>query len=306
MATVTTPAQAGAMFRGTGVALVTPFHADGSVDYASLNKLIDHCVQGGVNYLVALGTTAETPTLTSEEKKQVLKAIIQYNGGRVPVVCGMGGNNTAEVLENLSSYDLNGVSGLLSVVPYYNKPSQEGLYQHFKTIAAATELPIILYNVPGRTVTNMLPKTAIRLAEDCPNVVAIKEASGNMAQIMELIAGKPEDFVVLSGDDNLVVPQISVGMEGVISVAANCYTEDFCNMVNAANDGDFETARKLHYKLLSGIDLLFAEGNPAGVKQVLTDMGIIENNLRLPLIPASDELAEKLGAFVKSATELVR
>lgn len=305
MATVTTPARAGAMFRGTGVALVTPFHADGSIDFAALNKLIDHCIQGGVNYLVALGTTAETPTLTSEEKKQVLKAVIKHNAGRVPVVCGMGGNNTAEVLENLSSYDLNGVDGLLSVVPYYNKPSQEGLYQHFKTIAAATELPIILYNVPGRTVTNMLPKTAIRLAQDCANVVAIKEASGNMAQIMELIAGKPDDFVVLSGDDNLVVPQIAVGMEGVISVAANCYTEEFCQMVNAANDGDFGKARNLHYKLLSGIDLLFAEGNPAGVKQVLADMGIIENNLRLPLVKASEELAERLGTFMKDALSVM-
>jgi 4-hydroxy-tetrahydrodipicolinate synthase len=288
---------AGALFRGTGVALVTPFLVDGSVDYSSLHKLIDHCIEGGVNYLVALGTTAETPTLTSDEKKQVLQEVVKHAAGRVPVVCGLGGNNTAEVLENIASYPLEGVAGLLSVVPYYNKPSQEGLYQHFKTIASDTDLPIILYNVPGRTVTNMLPKTAIRLAEDCPNIVAIKEASGNMAQIMELIAGKPEDFVVLSGDDNLVVPQVSVGMEGVISVAANCFTSDFCQMVNAALDGDFNKARTLHYKLLSGIDLLFAEGNPAGVKQVLTDMGIIRNNLRLPLVPASKELAGKLQEF---------
>ena len=289
----------GSAFRGTGVALVTPFTKDGYIDFNGLGKLINHVIEGGVNYLVALGTTAETPTLSTDEKKEVLTSVINHAAGRVPVVCGMGGNNTAEVLEALASYNLEQVAGLLSVVPYYNKPSQEGIYQHFKAIAGATELPIILYNVPGRTVTNILPQTVIRIAQDCPNVVAIKEASGNLPQCMELIAAKPEGFAVLSGDDNLVVPQIAVGMEGVISVAANCFTADFTGMVNAALKGDFAKARELHYKLLPGTDLLFAEGNPAGVKYVLSEMGLIKSGLRLPLVPVTDGLGIKLRAFMK-------
>jgi len=286
-------------FRGTGVALVTPFTKNGFVDFKGLAKLIDHVIDNGVDYLVALGTTAETPTLSADEKKEVLISVLNHAAGRVPVVCGMGGNSTQEVLDNIATYNLDGVAGLLSVVPYYNKPSQEGIYQHFKTIAAVTELPIILYNVPGRTVANMLPQTVVRIANECPNVVAIKEASGNMVQCMELIAIRPEGFTVLSGDDNLVVPQVAIGFDGVISVAANCFTRDFTDMVNAALAGDFETARKLHYKLLTGIDLLFAEGNPAGVKHVLTEMGIVNNHLRLPLVPASGELGEKINARMR-------
>lgn len=290
----------GAQFRGTGVALVTPFTKNGYIDFKGLAKLIDHVIEGGVDYLVALGTTAETPTLTTDEKKEVLISVLNHAKERVPVVCGMGGNNTREVLEAMETFPLEGVAGLLSVAPYYNKPSQEGIYQHFKAIAGATKLPIILYNVPGRTVTNILPQTVIRIANDCPNVVAIKEASGNLVQCMELIAAKPEGFVVLSGDDNLVVPQISVGMEGVISVAANCFTRDFTSMVNAALRGDFTEARNLHYKLLPGIDLLFAEGNPTGVKHVLSEMGIIRNALRLPLVPATEGLAAKLKQVLAS------
>lgn len=288
----------GSMFRGTGVALVTPFTKGGHVDFKGLAKLIDHVISNGVDYLVALGTTAETPTLTSDEKKEVLISVLNHAKGRVPVVCGMGGNNTQEVLDCIESYPLEGVAGLLSVAPYYNKPSQEGIYQHFKAISKSTKLPIILYNVPGRTVTNILPQTAIRIANDCDNVVAIKEASGNLVQCMELIAGKPEGFVVLSGDDNLVVPQTSVGMEGVISVAANCFTRAFTSMVNAALRGDFNEARELHYQLLPGIDMLFAEGNPTGVKYVLSKMGIIKNSLRLPLVSASDALSGRLDNFI--------
>jgi 4-hydroxy-tetrahydrodipicolinate synthase len=284
----------GSMFRGTGVALVTPFTKGGHVDFKGLAKLIDHVIDGGVDYLVALGTTAETPTLTSDEKKEILISVLNHAKGRVPVVCGMGGNNTQEVLDCIETYPLDGVAGLLSVAPYYNKPSQEGIYQHFKAISKATRLPIILYNVPGRTVTNILPQTAVRIARDCDNVVAIKEASGNLVQCMELIATKPEGFAVLSGDDNLVVPQVAVGMEGVISVAANCFTREFTSMVNAALRDDFNEARELHYKLLPGIDLLFAEGNPTGVKYVLSKMGIVKNSLRLPLVPATDSLAERL------------
>lgn len=285
-------------FRGTGVALVTPFTKNGFVDFKGLAKLIDHVIENGVDYLVALGTTAETPTLSADEKKEVLISVLNHAAGRVPVVCGMGGNSTQEVLDNIAAYNLDGVAGLLSVVPYYNKPSQEGIFQHFKAIAAATELPVILYNVPGRTVANMLPQTVVRIAKECPNVVAIKEASGNMAQCMELVSIRPEGFTVLSGDDNLVVPQVAVGFDGVISVAANCFTRDFTDMVNAALGGDFARARQLHYRLLPGIDLLFAEGNPAGVKHVLSGMELMKNVLRLPLVAASDALGEKIDACV--------
>jgi 4-hydroxy-tetrahydrodipicolinate synthase len=281
-------------FRGTGVALVTPFKNDRSVDFASLGKLIDNVIDGGVNYLVALGTTAETPTLTSEEKKEVLAFVIKHSAGRVPVVCGIGGNNTDEILHQLKEYDLSGVAAILSVAPYYNKPTQEGIYQHFKAIAQGTDKPIILYNVPGRTVTNILPATALRLAKEFKNIIAIKEASGNLSQCMDLVKGKPANFAVLSGDDDLVLPQIAIGMEGVISVAANCYTRDFTNMVNAGLEGNFNLAASLHYKLLDSIRLLFVEGNPAGVKCVLNQMGICENVLRLPLVPVSKETEQKI------------
>lgn len=288
------------MFRGTGVALVTPFYANGEVDYLSLEKLVDHVIGGGVSYLVALGTTAETPTLTTDEKKEVLRFIIGRCNGRVPVVCGIGGNNTAEVLHQLHEYNLLDVAGILSVTPYYNKPSQEGLYQHFKAIAQATAKPIILYNVPGRTGVNMLPATTLRLAAEFSNIVAVKEASGIMSQCMDLVHGKPDHFAVLSGDDDLVVPQIAIGMDGVISVAANCFTSDFTSMVNLALDGHFAEARALHYKLLHGIRLLFAEGNPTGVKSVLGHMGICTNALRLPAVVAGTELDNKIRTLVQN------
>jgi 4-hydroxy-tetrahydrodipicolinate synthase len=287
-------------FRGTGVALVTPFKEDLSIDFDALGKLVDHVIGGGVNYLVALGTTAETPTLSDEEKKQVLDFIVKHNNKRVPVVCGMGGNNTAEILHQLKTYDLSGVAGLLSVAPYYNKPTQEGIYQHFKAIVSATALPVILYNVPGRTGSNILPATALRLANEFGNVVAIKEASGNLVQCMELVQNKPEHFAVLSGDDNLALAQIAVGMEGVISVAANAYSKDFAGMVNAALEGNFSHARTLHYKLLTGIDLLFAEGNPAGVKCVLHKMDICKNVLRLPLVPVSEGVQQQVHRFMQT------
>lgn len=288
------------IFRGTGVALVTPFNADGSIDFSSLEKLVNHVIENGVNYLVALGTTAETPTLSADEKKDVLKHIIKFCNKRIPVVCGIGSNNTAEVLHALQTYDLTEVAGILSVVPYYNKPTQEGLYQHFKAIASATDKPIILYNVPGRTVTNMLPATTLRLAKEFNNIVAVKEAVGQMPQCMELVQGKPEGFAVLSGDDDLVLPQLALGMDGVISVAANCFTKDFTDMVNGGLNGDFDTARKLHYKLLKGIGLLFAEGNPAGVKYVLSCMSICGNNLRLPVVPVSEGTAAKVQEYLRT------
>jgi len=287
--------------KGTGVALVTPFQKNGKIDYPSLEKLVNHVIKGGVDFLVALGTTAETPTLSATEKQEVLNAIVQYNNGRVPLVCGVGGNSTDEVVKQLKEMDLNGVDAILSVTPYYNKPSQEGLYQHFKTVAAATSKPIILYNVPGRTGINMLPATVVRLAQDCSNVVAIKDACSNMVQCMEMLAVKPEGFTVLSGDDNLLLAQMALGMEGVISVAANCFTKEMTDIVNLSLVNKFDKARKIHFKLLPGIDLLFAEGNPAGVKSVLRHMGICENVLRLPLTPVSEATAKKIAAFMKTA-----
>jgi 4-hydroxy-tetrahydrodipicolinate synthase len=287
-------------FRGTGVALVTPFNEDLSIDFNGLSKLVDHVIGNGVNYLVALGTTAETPTLSEEEKKKVLAHIVLHNAGRVPVVCGMGGNNTTELVRQLKEYDLSGVSAILSVSPYYNKPTQEGIYQHFKAVAQATTLPVILYNVPGRTAGNILPATAVRLATDFNNIVAIKEASGNMVQFMDYVQAMPKGFELLSGDDNLVLPQIAVGFDGVISVAANSYTKDFTSMVNAALEGDFSKSRTLHYKLLKGMDLLFAEGNPAGVKCALQLMGICGDTLRLPLVNVSADTKEQTAKFIGS------
>ncbi|MBS1775054.1 MAG: 4-hydroxy-tetrahydrodipicolinate synthase [Bacteroidetes bacterium] len=287
-------------FKGTGVALITPFTRENTVDYAALEKLINHVIHHGVNFLVALGTTAETPTLSDNERQEVLSFIVKTNNGRLPIVCGIGGNNTIEVVKQICSMNLTGVDGILSVAPYYNKPSQEGIYQHFKAIAHATDKAIILYNVPGRTVTNILPETVVRLASEFKNIVAIKEASGNMAQCMELIGTKPPHFTVLSGDDDLALAQIALGMEGVISVAANCFTKDFVFIVNATEVNKVDKARAIHYKLLPGIKLLFAEGNPAGVKCVLQHMDICENYLRLPLTPVSAVTQMKIHDFLNT------
>jgi 4-hydroxy-tetrahydrodipicolinate synthase len=286
--------------KGTGVALVTPFQTNGAVDYPALENLITHVIKGGVDFVVALGTTAETPTLSKKEKQEVLAAVVKACDGKLPVVCGLGGNNTEELLGQLSEMDLHGVDAILSVTPYYNKPSQEGLYQHYKAVANATNKPIILYNVPGRTGCNILPATVIRLANDFKNIIAIKEASGNLVQCMELIQNKPDNFTVLSGDDNLAVAQMAIGMEGIISVAANCFTKEMTDVINLAIVGKFDKARKTFYKILPGIDLLFAEGNPAGVKNVLAQMGICEQHLRLPLVPVSDPTANKIAEFMKT------
>lgn len=286
-------------FAGTGVALVTPFSSNGSINYTELENLVDHVINNGVSYIVALGTTAETPTLSSEEKLDVLKCIINKCNKRVPVVCGVGGNNTMEVVHQLGSLPA-GVDGILSVSPYYNKPSQEGIYQHFKAIAQATDMPIILYNVPGRTSSNMLPATTLRLANDFKNIVAIKEASGNLAQCMELVQGRPAHFAILSGDDDLILPQVAIGMHGVISVAANCFTKDFTEMVRLALANDYEASRKLHYKLIEGIRLLFVEGNPAGVKCVLKNMRLSSNYLRLPIVPCTEATEAKIKAYLNT------
>ncbi len=285
---------------GTGVALITPFLESGEVDYPALEKLTDSVIRGGVDFLVALGTTGETPTLSGAEKQEVLSAVIRYSKGNLPVVCGIGGNNTEEVVQQLKTMDLRGVDAILSVAPYYNKPSQEGMYQHFKKVAAATNKNVILYNVPGRTGSNPLPATVVRLANDCRNITGIKEASGNIAQCLELLRIKPENFLVLSGDDNLVLAQMAIGMEGVISVAANCFTTEMIELMNLSIVGKYEKARHVMNKLLPGIDLLFAEGNPAGVKSALYQQGICENVLRLPLVPVSEGLASQIGEYLKS------
>ena len=285
--------------KGTGVALVTPFHNDGSVDYQALEKLINHTIKGGVDFLVALGTTAETPTLTLEEKQKILAYVIAICADRVPVVAGIGGNNTAEVIEQLHSFELREVTAILSVSPYYNKPTQEGLYQHYKALAEATNKPIILYNVPGRTGGNILPATVKRLAEDFKNIVGIKEASGNLAQCMEIIRDAPKGFRVFSGDDNLALAHMAIGMDGIISVAANCCPDDFTEMINLAMINKYDKARKVHYKLLAGIDLLFVEGNPAGVKCALNRSDICKNVLRLPLVPVSTNTANAIIEFMK-------
>jgi 4-hydroxy-tetrahydrodipicolinate synthase len=286
--------------RGTGVALVTPFKKDGKIDYLALERLINHVIDNGVNYLVSLGTTGETPTLTSDEKLDILNFTIEKNNGRVPIVAGIGGNNTAEILSNYTKYPMDKIQGVLSVSPFYNKPSQEGIFQHFKAVCEASSVPVILYNVPGRTGSNMTADTIVRIAKDCPNAVAIKDACGNIVQNMMVVKNAPEGFAVLSGDDDLVLPQIAIGVQGVISVAANCYTKDFCQMVQLALDNNFEASKIICYKYLPGINLLFTDGNPPGVKYVLSKMGLIENNFRLPVVPVSDQVASDLDKFMGS------
>ena len=257
------------MFKGVGVALVTPFRSNGQVDFTGLQTLVEHQINNGTDYLVVQGTTGESATLSSDEKKAVLDFIIEINTKRLPIVLGIGGNNTGAVVESIKSTDLKDVDGILSVSPYYNKPSQEGIYQHYKTISAATSKPIILYNVPGRTMSNVLPKTTIRIAQECKNIVAVKEASGNLEQVMEIINNKPEGFVVLSGDDALTLPHMAIGGDGVISVVANAFPKRFSTLVHSAMDNNMDLAREKHYELIEVIQQLFVDGNPGGVKHVL-------------------------------------
>jgi len=284
---------------GTGVAVVTPFRNDSSIDFKSLEKIIEHIISGGVDYIVALGTTGEPVTLSKDEKKAVLNFIIDTVDKRVPVVVGIGGNNTQEVLNTISDNDFDNIDAILSVSPYSNKPSQQGIYLHFKAIATASPVPVIIYNVPGRTGSNIAPETAIKLADDLDNIIAIKEASGNLLQIMQIIKNKPEKFKVISGDDALTLPIIAMGGEGVISVVANAFPKQFSNMVRFALKGEYEKARDLHFKLLDIINALFEEGSPSGVKAVLEIMKIAKNNVRLPLAPVSEKLYTKLEQLVK-------
>ncbi len=287
-------------FRGTGVAIVTPFNGDKSVDYNSLEKLVNHLIDGGIEYLVVQGTTGESVTLTKQEKKETLAFIQKVNNGRLPIVLGIGGNCTASVVDTLKTTDLTGVDAILSVSPYYNKPTQEGIYQHYKAVSEASPLPIILYNVPGRTSSNVLPETTLRLAKDFDNIIAIKEASGNLEQCMEIIQNKPKDFLVISGDDALTLPFVASGGDGVISVIANAYPQGFSDMVRAVLANEMESARALHYKYFDLIHYLFVDGNPAGVKTVLNEIGITGTNVRLPLVNVSEQTKNKIAALVAS------
>lgn len=280
--------------KGLGVAMITPFKKDQSVDVPALKKLTEHLIDGGVDYLVVMGTTGESVTLDKEEKKLVLDTVMSTNAGRKPIVLGIGGNNTKDICNQLSRQDSTGISAILSVTPYYNKPTQNGLFEHYKALSEHSKLPIILYNVPGRTGVNMLPDTVSRIAFDCRNVIGIKEASGNMEQIMQVINSTPKEFLVISGDDALTLPLISAGADGVISVVGNAFPKEFAQMVHDAMDNKFEEARVNHYKLLEIIQLLFVEGNPAGVKEVLSHLDVCENYLRLPLVPVSQMVSERM------------
>ncbi len=281
-------------FTGTGVAIVTPFKANGAVDYKSLEKVLEHIIKGGVEYVVALGTTGESATLSKEEKKDVLSFIVSKSKKRIPVVAGIGGNNTAEIIKNFESMPLKGVSAILSVSPYYNKPNQRGLYAHYKVLANEAPLPIILYNVPGRTAMNMTAETTLKIAHDFKNIIATKEASGNLEQIMSIVKDKPKDFMVISGDDNLTLPMIAGGAVGVISVVANAFPKVFSEMVRQCLKGDFKKGRDLHFKLNDITSLLFADGSPGGIKAVLEMMGICEEHVRLPLVGINDSVRKQL------------
>lgn len=287
------------IFKGLGIALITPFMEDGSVDYKSLMRLIEYQLDNGADFFCILATTGETPTLTAEEKQKIKELVVSLVGGKVPILMGCGGYNTAAIVEELQTRDFQGIDGILSVCPYYNKPSQEGLYQHFKTIAANTSLPVVLYNVPGRTGVNMKAETTVRLAHDCQNIVAIKEASGNLEQVDEIIKNKPKDFDVISGDDALTFPMISCGAVGVISVIGNALPREFSKMIRLQMKGEYDGARKIHHRFTDLFSLLFVDGNPAGVKAMLHEMGYIQNILRLPLVPTRISTLQRMSEIMK-------
>lgn len=285
-------------FIGTGVAMITPFNADASIDWDSLKKTIEHLTNGGVEYLVVLGTTGETATLNAHEKQQVLRFVAEHNTANLPLVAGIGGNYTQEVIEGYKNFDLEGYSAILSVSPYYNKPNQNGLYQHYKALNDAAPLPVIMYNVPGRTGMNVSAETTLKIAENCKNIIATKEASGNFDQIMQIIKYKPAGFEVISGDDGITLPMIACGACGVISVVANAYPQVFSDMVRLCLKGDFDAAKPLHYKLTDIINSMFAEGSPSGVKAYMSQMGICRNTFRLPVVGISDKMMESIKGMM--------
>lgn len=288
------------IFRGLGIALVTPFTSDGQVDYKSLKRLVEYQIDNGADFLCILATTGETPCLTQDEKEKITQLVKDVNHGRLPILKGCGGNNTAAVVEELRTADWSGIDGILSVCPYYNKPSQEGLYQHFKAIAEASPLPVVLYNVPGRTGINLKPETTVRLANDCENIVAVKEASGSLEQVDEIIKNKPQRFDVLSGDDALTFSMVASGAAGVISVIGNALPKEFSRMIRLEFQGEYEPARKIHHMFTELYSLLFVDGNPAGVKALLHEMGFIENQLRFPLVPTKVSTLQKMAEILKS------
>ena len=289
--------------RGTGVALVTPFNSKGAIDFDALGKVIDFVIDGGVEYLITLGTTGETPTLSKREKTDLIQYTYDRARNRVPVIVGIGGNNTAELINDLEHFPLDEAVAVLSASPYYNKPSQEGIFQHYKALAESSPKPLLLYNVPGRTGRNVTANTTLRLANEVDNIAGIKEASGDMIQCMQILRDKPEDFIVVSGDDALALPQLACGMDGVISVAANCFPKQFSEMVRLSLKGDFVSAKLVNDELIEGYDILFVENNPAGVKAFLAEEGLIENHLRLPLTPLSSEVMKRLKDYVSRAKE---
>lgn len=286
------------IFRGTGVALITPFEKDLSVDYKALDKQLERLISGGIDYLVVFGTTSEYVTLESEEQNKVLHKISDKIGDKMPIVLGIGGNNTAAVVNKIKNTDFNGISGILSVAPYYNKPTQEGLYLHFKSIAEVSPVPVIIYNVPGRTGVNISAETTVKLAKDFKNIIATKEASGNLSQVMDIIKNRPENFLVISGDDGITLPMIALGGDGVISVVGNAFPKEFSEMVNLSLEGEFDEARKIHYSLIEIIDYLFIEGNPSGVKAALDILGCCSKVVRPPLVPVSDKIYNKLKELI--------
>lgn len=281
-------------FTGMGVALITPFKEDDSVDFEALSRLLDYQLQNNIDYLVVLGTTAETPTLSEEEKSEIVQFVKDKVNGHVPIVLGVGGNNTRAIVEKLKKDNFDGIDAILSVVPYYNKPSQEGMFQHYSAIAENSPVPVILYNVPGRTGVNMTAETTLRLAHKYKNIIGIKEASGNIVQMNDIIKNKPADFMVISGDDGITYPLITMGAVGVISVIGNAFPKEFSQMVRLALQGDYNSARIIHHKFTELFDLLFVDGNPAGVKCILSIMGYLENKLRLPLVPTRITTFEKM------------
>lgn len=292
------------MIQGTGVAIVTPFSKSGEIDEKSLKNLINHLINNGTDFIVSLGTTSEAVTLNKLEKEVVMSFVKKYVDGRVPIVMGLGGNNTAGICEEINSTDFDGIDAILSVAPYYNKPNQRGIYAHFAEIAKICPVPIILYNVPGRTSSNISAATCLKLATDFEKIVAVKEASGDMNQVMEIIKNRPEGFSVLSGDDALTYPMMTLGGNGVISVVAMAYPKEFSDMVNYCLKGDYDKAKQIHYSLTEFIDLLFADGNPAGIKASLEVMGFLENNLRLPMVPVLDDHYSVISKFIADYKQL--
>lgn len=286
--------------QGTGVALVTPFTRSGEVDYKGLKNLIDHVLAGGVEYLVSLGTTGESATLNEDEKNKILDITIEHTAGRVPIIAGFGGNDTRQIIAAIGARDMTGIGGILSVSPYYNKPTQQGIYEHYKAISQSTEMPLIMYNVPGRTSSNISADTCLRLANDFSNVIAIKEASGDLVQCMKIVSQKPENFLVISGEDALTLPMISFGMDGVISVIANAYPRQYSDMVRLSLNGRFAEATKIQMALLPLIEYIFADGNPAGIKCVLAQMQICQENLRLPLVNVSTATRDNIRMAMQS------